>query len=240
MIAIVTGGTKGIGRQIIKDLLARDYYVLTNYARDVSAAQDAAQEFSTISNNFEIIKADQADDEQFGQFIDYCKEESRDGINCVVCNTGITARKSMMEISNSDWEQIMHVNLTSHFYLMRDLHKQIQHNSRIIFIGSLLGISPHAVSLPYGVSKSALHTLAKNLIKEFEDTGTTVNVIAPGYVETEFQKDKPIEIRQNILKKTAIKRFADVKEISAAVMFCIDNSYVNGSIIEVNGGYCFK
>jgi 3-oxoacyl-[acyl-carrier protein] reductase len=94
--------------------------------------------------------------------------------------------------------------------------------------------------LPYGVSKSALHALAANLIKEFEDTGTTVNVIAPGFVETELQKEKPLEIRQNILKKTAIKRFADVKEISAAVMFCLDNPYVNGSVIEVNGGYCFK
>ena len=109
-----------------------------------------------------------------------------------------------------------------------------------LFTGSLMGILPHSVSLSYGVTKAAVLALAKNLVKFFEDTDTTVNAIAPGFVETEWQKNKPQEIRNNIYNKTAIKRFADPKEIADAVRFCINNAFVNGSIIEVSGGYCFK
>jgi 3-oxoacyl-[acyl-carrier protein] reductase len=116
----------------------------------------------------------------------------------------------------------------------------ISNNSRIIFIGSIMGIFSHATSLPYGVAKSAVHGLARNLVKEFEGSGTTVNVVAPGFTETDWQKTKSQQIRENIYKKSAIKRFADVREISSAVMFCIDNPYINGSILEVSGGYCFK
>lgn len=104
----------------------------------------------------------------------------------------------------------------------------------------MMGVLPHGTSLPYGVSKAAVHALAKNLVKEFEGTGTTVNAIAPGFVETEWQKNKPQNIRENIYGKTAIKRFAAVDEIANAVAFCLDNQFVNGSVIEVSGGYCFK
>ena len=134
----------------------------------------------------------------------------------------------------------MQVAVNSHFYLIRDCHEMIEPDSRIIFIGSMMGVLPHGTSLPYGVSKAAVHALAKNLVKEFEGTGTTVNAIAPGFVETEWQKNKPQHIRENIYGKTAIKRFATVNEIANAVAFCLDNQFVNGSVIEVSGGYCFK
>lgn len=238
-VAIVTGGTKGIGNQIVKDLLVRGYYVYTNYASDDRGANDAHVEFSLISNDFEIHKADQSVVSDFSKFVNYVKEKENI-IHCIVCNAGITIRKPAMQISNDEWMNVMQVVLNSHFYLIRDLFDLISNDSRIIFIGSMMGILPHATSLPYGVTKSALHALAKNLVKEFEGTGTTVNVIAPGFVETEWQKDKPKEIRENILKKSAIKRFADVLEISNAVIFCIENGFVDGSIIEVNGGYCCK
>ena len=82
--------------------------------------------------------------------------------------------------------------------------------------------------------------LSKNLVKEFEGTGTTVNTVVPGFVATSWQNEKPEEIKQNIYKKTAIHRFATVDEIVDAFRFCIDNPFVNGSQIEVNGGYCYK
>ena len=132
------------------------------------------------------------------------------------------------------------MNVNSNVYLIRDLFDVIPNNSRIVFTGSLMGILPHSVSLSYGVTKAAVMALAKNLVKCFEGTGTTVNAIAPGFVETEWQKDKPLEIRNNIYNKTAIKRFAEPSEIADAIRFCINNAFVNGSIIEVSGGYCFK
>jgi 3-oxoacyl-[acyl-carrier protein] reductase len=145
-----------------------------------------------------------------------------------------------MQLSNEEWEAVMQVAVNSHFYLIRDLFDMIPCNSRIIFIGSMMGILPHATSLPYGVTKSAVHALAKNLVKDFAGTGTTVNAIAPGFIETDWQKEKPQQIRDNINSKTACGRFGETAEVVAAIDFCIDNAFVNGSIIEVHGGYCYK
>ena len=103
-----------------------------------------------------------------------------------------------------------------------------------------MAVHPHATVLSYGVTKSAVCALAKNLVKEFEGTGTTVNAIIPGFVDTPWQKDKPDEIKRNIFMKTAIHRFATIDEVTEAYRFCIDNPFVNGSLIEVNGGYCYK
>lgn len=237
--AIVTGGTKGIGKSIVVELLKQDYFVWTNYANDDKAAEDASKDFQKISSHYKIIKADQSQKKSFYQFIKEIRENSK-AINCIIGNTGLTVRKKNFEITDDDWEKVMFTTVNSHFYLIRDLHTLIENNSRIVFIGSMLGILPHATSLPYGVSKAALHALGKNLVKEFEGTGTTVNIIAPGFVETEWQKNKPLEIRNNIYQKTAIKRFATPKEVADTVMFCINNSYINGSVLEINGGYSFK
>lgn len=237
--AVVTGGTKGIGLAIVKELLHRDFYVFTNYANDIDAAKKALNECQNISKQIEIVKANQTDRVAFNEFVKHVRQTAFT-IDCIICNAGLTVRKPTMQLSDEDWEQVMQVAVNSHFFLIRDLFDKVPLNSRIIFTGSMMGVLPHGTSLPYGVSKSAVHALAKNLVKDFEGTGTTVNAIAPGFVETEWQKNKPQEIRNNIYNKTAIKRFASTDEIVSAVAFCLDNSFVNGSIIEVNGGYCFK
>lgn len=237
--AIVTGGTKGIGAEIVKMLLRRGYYVFTNYAHDDRGAEAARQAFATIGDGFEVVKADQAVKQEFRAFVSYVERKVAT-VDCIVCNAGMTLRKPFAEITDEEWERVMQVSVNSHFYLIRDLCHKIPHNSRIVFIGSMMGVLPHGTSLPYGVAKSAVHALAKNLVKEFEGTGTTVNAIAPGFVETEWQKAKPQEIRDNICGKTAAGRFATVAEIASAVEFCLDNQFVNGSVLEVSGGYCFK
>lgn len=237
--AIVTGGTKGIGKQIVIDLLKRGYYVYVNYANDTQAAKEAEKVFKKQSDAFKVAKSDQGDDKEFSAFTKMIMNEAEE-INCIVCNAGATLRKPTMEIENGEWEKIMRIILNSHFYLIRDVYPLIKENSRIVMIGSMMGVMPHGTSLPYGVAKAALHAMAKNMVKDFEGTGTTVNVIAPGFVETEWQKNKPQEIRENINKKTAIHRFATPEEISSAVMFCIDNAFVNGSMLEISGGYCYK
>ena len=124
--------------------------------------------------------------------------------------------------------------------LVRDLYDSIAPNARIVFMGSMMGVLPHSVSLAYGVSKAAEIALAKNLVKEFAGTGTTVNVIAPGFVDTDWQKNKPQEIRQNICNKTAAGRFAEPEEVAEAVRFCVKNAFINGSVIEIHGGYNYK
>ena len=238
-IAVVTGGTKGIGLQIVKDLLRRQYRVYTNYSSDEDSAQAAALEFTAISPHFQIVKADQADNEAFLEFIQLIKSQETN-VQCIVGNAGMTIRKTPMEFTNADWETMMQVIVNAHFYLVRDLRSLLTSDARIVFIGSMMGILPHGTSLAYGVAKSALHALGQNLVKEFEGTETTVNVIAPGFVNTDWQSSKPQVIKDNICRKTALHRLATSEEITSAVLFCLDNPFVNGSIIEVNGGYCFK
>lgn len=236
--AIVTGATKGIGLAVARMLLREGYHVVVTYAHDELSAQECGRVLSDISSEFEIVKADQSDKEAMRRFA--LEMQKFDTIDCIVCNAGTTLRCDLESITDEAWERTMQVNLNSSLYLIRDLYKRIPSNSRIVFIGSLMGVHPHGMSLAYGVSKAAVHALAQNLVKCFEDTNTTVNAIAPGFVETEWQATKPQHIRNNIYAKSAVKRFATTDEVAEAVRFCINNGFVNGSVIEVSGGYSFK
>lgn len=228
--AIVTGGTSGIGLGVAKMLLSKGYYVYATYV---------GADFEEKIDNFEPIKVDQSNREELYTFIDYIKNSCQ-AVDCIVCNAGVSIRKPFTETNDKDWDTMMEVAVNSHYILVRELYSIIPADSRILFTGSQMGLMPHAMILSYGVTKAAVHALAKNLVKEFEGTGTTVNAIVPGFVETPWQKDKPEEIKQNIYRKTAIHRFATVEEVVDAYRFCIDNPFVNGSLIEVNGGYSYK
>ena len=236
--AIVTGATRGIGLATAEMLLKEGYHVTVTYAYDEESVEPCRQRLSAVSENFEILWVDQTSKKEMSDFAQKMKEKGH--IDCLVCNAGMTLRSPLQEIKEEDWERVMQMNVNSNVYLIRDLMDVIPHGSRIVFTGSMMGVLPHSVSLSYGVTKSAVLALAKNLVKVFEGTNTTVNAIAPGFVDTEWQKNKPQEIRNNIINKTAIKRFAQPEEIADAVRFCINNDFVNGSIIEVSGGYCYK
>ena len=228
--AIVTGGTSGIGLGVAKMLLNKGYKVFATYV---------GPDFMEQIENFEAHKIDQTQRTEVYQFIEYVKSNI-DHVDCIVCNAGMSIRKSFTETTDEDWDKQMEVAVNSHYIMVRELYNLIPDGSRIIFTGSQMAVHPHATVLSYGVTKSAVCALAKNLVKEFERTGTTVNAIIPGFVETPWQKEKPEEIKQNIYKKTAIHRFASIDEVVDAYRFCVDNPFVNGSLIEVNGGYCYK
>lgn len=228
--AVVTGGTSGIGLGVAKMLLSKGYYVFATYVSNKS---------EELLHNYEAIATDQTSREDVYNFIKYVKSKTNH-LDCLVCNAGITIRKSFTETEDSDWDKMMEVAVNSHYIMVREFYHIIPPGSRILFTGSQMGLMPHSMILAYGVTKAALHALTKNLVKEFEGTDTTINAIVPGFVETPWQKEKPEVIRQSICKKTAIHRFASVDEIVDAYRFCIDNSFVNGSLIEVNGGYSYK
>ena len=228
--AIVTGGTSGIGFGVAKMLLSKGYRVYATYIGET---------FTENIENFNAVKIDQSNRKELYEFIAYIKEECT-AIDCLICNAGMSIRKSFTGTTDNDWDAMMEVAVNSHYILIRELYNLISNNSRIIFTGSQMGLMPHATVLAYGVTKAAVHALAKNLVKEFEGTGPTVNAIVPGFVETPWQKGKPEEIKQNIYNKTAIHRFATIDEVVESYRFCIDNPFVNGSLIEVNGGYSYK
>ena len=228
--AIVTGGTSGIGLGVAKMLLSKGYYVFATYVGPA---------LSEKLENFEAIETDQSSRKDVYNFISYVKGKV-DHVDCIVCNAGMSIRKSFTDTKDEDWDKMMEVAVNSHYIMVREFFPMIPNGSRILFTGSQMGLSPHATVLAYGVTKAAIHALTKNLVKEFEGTGTTVNAIVPGFVNTPWQKEKPEEIKQNIYRKTAIHRFAEIEEIVDAYRFCIDNPFVNGSLIEVNGGYSYK
>lgn len=236
--AIVTGATKGIGLAVARMLLVEGYHVTVTYGHDEASAENCRKVLSEVSSHFEILRADQSDKDSMHDFVSMMR--TKEHVDCLVCNAGTTLRSSLSEITDEAWERVMQVNVNSNLYLVRDLYDIIPHGSRIVFIGSLMAVHPHGTSLAYGVSKSALHALALNLVKNFEGTGTTVNVIAPGFVETEWQATKPENIRQNICRKTAAGRFASVEEIADGVRLCLNNAFVNGTVLEISGGYSYK
>ena len=228
--AIVTGGTSGIGLGVARMLIGKGYRVYATYV---------GPDFEEKIDNFEAVKVDQSDRKQLYAFVERIKKQC-ESVDCIICNAGLSIRKSFTETTDRDWDTMMEVAVNSHYILIRELYGLIPEGSRIVFTGSQMGLMPHAMVLAYGVTKSAVHALAKNLVKEFEGTGTTVNAVVPGFVETPWQKEKPEEIKQNIYRKTAIHRFASVDEVVDAYRFCIENPFVNGSLIEVNGGYSYK
>lgn len=228
--AIVTGGTSGIGMGVANMLREKGYYVFATYV---------GADFTEKLENFEPIKVDQRSRSELYKFINYVKNKCNH-VDCLICNAGITIRKAFTETLDTDWDEMMEVSVNSHYIMIREFYSIIPFGSKIIFTGSQMGIDPHAMVLAYGVTKAAIHALARNLVKEFEGTGTTINAIVPGFVDTPWQKNKAEEIKKNIYNKTAIHRFASVKEIVDAFRFCIDNDFINGSLLEINGGYDYK
>lgn len=228
--AVVTGGTSGMGLGVAKMLLDKGYKVFATYV---------GPDFEEHIEGFEAHKTDQTKREEVYHFIDYVKRQTTH-LDCLVCNAGVSIRRSFTEMKDSEWDDMMEVAVNSHYIMCREFRPLIPPGSRILFTGSQMAVHPHGTVLAYGVAKAAVHALCRNLVKEFDGTGTTVNTVVPGFVATPWQNGKPEEIKQNIYRKTAIHRFATVDEIVDAFRFCIDNPFVNGSLIEVNGGYCYK
>lgn len=228
--AVVTGGTSGIGLGVARMLVSKGYHVYTTYV---------GSEFAGGIDGLEAIRTDQTDRGEVYRFIEHVKSQTG-SLDCLVCNAGLTVRHPFAQMTDKEWDDMTEVALNSHRIMVREFMPMIPPGSRILFTGSQMGIHPHATVTAYGVTKAAVHALALNLVKEFEGTGTTVNTIVPGFVDTPWQKEKPEQIRRNICAKTAIHRFASVGEVVDAFRFCIDNPFVNGSLIEVNGGYCYK
>ena len=186
-----------------------------------------------------ILRADISDRNTIG-VIDSFLEENRLRLDGLVFNAGMTCRDPFEELSFEDWDRVFFANIHFPIFLLQKIVGRINKGGSIVFTGSLMGIQPHSVSLAYGVTKSAVHALVKNMVKFLVPYELRVNAVAPGFVDTEWQKTKPAEIRRNIENKVSLGRFCDPDELAEVYKMLIENSYFNGEVVIVDGGYSYK
>lgn len=238
--AVITGGTKGIGEAIAELLLEKGYFVIVNYSSDVESARDFEKANERYFDRLKIIKQELSCYDDVERFVLQIRRISSN-ITALILNVGVTDRTGIYEISPKSWEYVMNTNVNVPFYMIQKLGLSIEDNvGRIIFIGSVCGQLPHSVSVSYGVSKAAVHQMSKELVKFFSPRGITVNTVVPGFIDTPRQKVKTQEQRGRIEQKTALKRFGEPEEVASLCYEVINNSYINGACLNIDGGYCFE
>ncbi len=236
--AIVTGSTKGIGRAIAIALLQNGYHVIMNYATDDIAYQTFLEENQKYKNKIDCIKLNL---NTYENAMEFCKKvlQITQKIDVFILNCGVTEKSEFGKIDKSAWENAMNINLNCPFYLIQGLNSCLRNSSagRIILISSIMGKYPHSTSLVYNVSKAAVISLCKSLVKYFCENQITVNCICPGFIDTPYHKDRPIESYNRICKKIALHRFGTAEEVASICMEIIKNQYINGASIDIHGGY---
>ncbi len=238
--ALITGGTKGIGKAVAQILAKAGYNLILTYGNDVEAAQFVQAEFTERFNTeIFILQADITSEKSIQVIFDFL--ESKDiRLFSLIFNAGITSRTRFEEIKQEEWERVFYANVHFPVFLLQKILSRIEIGGNVLFTGSLMGVYPHSVSLSYGVTKSAVHALVQNFVKFMAPYKIRVNAIAPGFVDTDWQKTKPAEIRRNIENKIALERFCDPDELAEIYKLIVENNYLNGEIITVSGGYSYK
>jgi 3-oxoacyl-[acyl-carrier protein] reductase len=237
--ALITSSTSGIGKGIGKILLECGYYVFFNYSKNEKNKRQLENEIKDYDGQYSIIKSDLSTYEGIDKLLTEVIKVSGQ-LDYIVLNTGITNRKDFNHIKINEWNAVMDTNLNIPFFIVQAFSEMIRDNGRIVFIGALMGIIPHAISIPYSVSKAGLHMLAKSLVKVFKDRSITINVIAPGFIDTDWQSDKDNSHRKRIEDKIALNRFGTAEEVANVCVSIIANPYINGAIINVDGGYSME
>jgi len=237
--ALVTGSSSGIGRAIAEKFLSEGCFVFINYFPGEDTASLEKEMETHYKGQYSLCPADLSGFEGLNALAS-CVEQETEWLDYLVLNAGVTNRASLDDITYDEWERVFAINLTIPFFLVQRLQPRIPEHGRIIFMGSMMGVLPHSLSLAYGVSKAGVNFLAQNLTKFFEGRNITVNAIAPGFVDTPWQKEKSAQIRQNIEDKVALHRFATPGEIASLCWYLTQNEYINGTVIPIHGGYNYR
>ena len=223
--ALVTGSSRGIGHAIAERLSESGRVVFRN-GRSAGGGPNFIQADLSTLNGVNLL-ADAV-------------LERVPALDCVVLNAGATCRKSFGEIEYPDWQTVMDTNVNMPFFLVQRLSDRISDGGSVVFISSAMSLRPHATSVPYGVTKAAVNMLAQCLVKELAPRGIRVNVICPGFIDTEWQKEKPEWLRAKIEGKIALKRFGLPEEVAGMCLHMAENAYINGAVVPVDGGYDFE
>lgn len=236
----MTGGTRGIGFAVAEVFARRGYGLIVTYGGDDARAGVAVDRLRECGAPVvEAYRVDQRDVSAAGRLVEVLGERVSH-LGVVVLNAGVTLREPFGEIVEGHWVETFNANVHFPVFFLQRVADRLPAGACVVLTGSLMGIEPHGTSLAYGVSKSATHALVKNLVKFLAPLGVRVNGVAPGFVDTQWQVSKPAQVRASIESKVGLGRFARPSEIASAYAFVVDNSYVNGEIVVVDGGYSFR
>ena len=237
--ALVTGGSRGLGRAVCLKLAKMQIPVLINYQSNREAAQQVLDEIAAAGGEAELMPFDVACQEQVVAAIDAWEQAHPDDyIAYLVNNAGIRRDGLMFMTPDADWHAVLDTTLNGFFYVTRRLLPKMmmrRHGGRIVNMSSLSGLKGMAGQTNYSAAKAGLIGATKALAQEVAPRNVTVNAVAPGFIETDMTKDLP---QDQLKEMVPMKRFGKPEEVAELVGFlCSDNaSYITGEVISINGG----
>lgn len=238
--ALVTGGSRGIGRAVCLALAARGMRVAVNYAGNAAAAEEVVQAcLQQGAPDAFAVQADVSDAEQVRALV-AAVSERWGGVDVLVNNAGIARDGLMMRMSEQDFDAVLATNLKGAFACMQAVMRPMmkQRWGRIVNLSSVVGLRGNLGQANYAASKAGLIGMSKSAAKELASRGITVNCVAPGFIETDMTAVLPESVRTALLGQIPLARLGTAEEVAAAVAFLAspESAYITGQVLCVDGG----
>lgn len=234
-VALITGGSRGIGKACAIELAKAGYDVAINYVGNEDAANAAAEELKALGSDSIAIKFDVTDKDTVEAGV--AKVVEKYGrIDVLVNNAGITRDGLFMRMPAENWEAVINTNLSSAYYVSSPVVKLMvkQRSGAIINMASIVGVFGNAGQANYAAAKAGLIGFTKSLAKELASRNIRVNAVAPGFIQTDMTKDLKLE---GLYDHIPLKRLGDPEDIAKAVKFLADDAmYITGQVLQVDGG----
>ncbi len=238
-VALVTGGSRGIGRAICMRLAAMGAFVYINYVSRPDAAEETKKRILEIGGAAEIIGFDIADGEKVPTALKTIITEAG-SIDILINNAGITRDGLIARMKEADWDAVLTTNLKGSFLCSKAASKAMMKKrwGRIVNVTSVIGFSGNAGQANYAAAKAGLVGLGKSLAREYASRNITVNCVAPGYVQTDMTDSLSDDAKKTIQSEIPLGTLGTVEDIASAVAFLVsdDARYITGQTIHVNGG----
>lgn len=231
-IILISGASRGIGKQTAIDLYKNGYTVIANYNQSKESAMELKEQF-----NIDIFKADISNSTEINQLTNYVLNKYKK-IDVLINNAGISQTKLFTNITENDWNNMINTNLYSCFKLTQNCLPNMIHNKSgcIINISSMWGQVGASCESLYSITKAGIDAMTKSLAKELGPSGIRVNSIAPGFIDTDMNKCYTTEDVQNIINDTPLEKIGQPSDISKCIKWLIEDNFTTGQIISVNGG----
>ena len=238
-VTLVTGASRGIGRQIALTLAGYGATVIVNYNGSAAKAEEVVNEITANGGMAESMQCSVSDFEKSKEMIDgIVKKYGR--LDILVNNAGITKDNLIMRMSEEEFDKVIEVNLKGAFNCMKHVSRIMlkQKSGHIINMSSVSGVMGNAGQVNYCASKAGIIGMTKSLARELGSRGFTVNAIAPGFIETEMTDVLPEDVKENLLASIPLKRMGQTKDIAETVAFLASDkaAYITGQTISVDGG----